>query len=85
MLREDKVSTPDEWRRIMARWPWLLGLALVEVAIGAAMVVVDRSFGVPSLGLVAVVLAFQAGQMKAEHDRLRGRDRVLGRRRPPGG
>ena len=68
----------------MARWPWILAIALLEVAVGAVLVFTDRSFGVPSLTVLAVILAFQAGQMKTEHDRLRGRDVIGGRRRPPG-
>ena len=68
----------------MSRWPWLIGLAVVEVVGAALLLVDDRSFGLISVCLMASIAAFQAGQMKAEHDRLRGKDEVLGRRRPPG-
>ena len=83
VLREDRLATPEGWRREMSRW-WLW-VAAAGVA-GAVALVGDLMDGdvLAVYVLMAGMWAFRAGQQKAEHDRLTGRDRLLGRRRPPG-
>jgi hypothetical protein len=76
------LGTVDGWRRYAARWRWMTALATSMLAVPFIVGV----FGYDSLfGFIAMggVLAFQAGKMKAEDDRLNRRG-PLERLRPPG-
>ncbi len=82
-----KQATPEQWGR-MAR-SWRAGLAsscfLALLVVAFALVVPEARGGVSFFAFVAVYMAFHAGQMKAEDDRLRGKgDFVAGHRRPEG-
>ena len=77
----------EQWRRAAARWRWLLAVAVAQVVavVVAGFLNPTVSAGMSAVAVTAVALAFQAGRLKAEHDRLHGRDDVIGgMRRPPG-
>ncbi len=74
VLREDVRRTPEQWRRQMARWWWVLGGAVLMVVADLALALrYDRHGGGPLL-ISCLVLAHQSGRMKAEHERITGRD-----------
>lgn len=72
VLREDRRRTPEQWRRQMRRWWWPLAV-LALLGLAGAVLLDEWSVGVAVLPSF-MVLAFQCGRMKAEHDRLEGRD-----------
>jgi len=80
--RAAQLRTEAGWRRFAARWTWWAGFA--AVLLGAAQLGVLFA---PNLftGLISFggMLAFQAGRLKAEDDRLNGRGK-FNSLRPPG-
>lgn len=70
--------TPERWARIASQWWWWLvfsgvfGVCCVDVALTTKSFV-DRVSG-PYFFALAVGFAFRAARMKAEHDRLTGKD-----------
>ncbi len=76
------LGTVDGWRRYVGRGRWLAALAtfMLVVPFIAGVFGYDSLFGFIPMG---GVLAFQAGKMKAEDDRLNHRG-PLERLRPPG-
>lgn len=80
-------TTEDQWRRTAKRWPWLLLAAALQMLSIVVMGLLNAPAGVAAswLGFVALGLAFQAGRLKAEDDRLQGRDGVIGGQRRPSG
>ena len=80
--RAAELRTEAGWRRQAARWRWLAALAAVLLAVPF----VSAAFGYEylySLMPLGGVLAFQAGLLKAEDDRLNQRG-PMERLRPPG-
>jgi hypothetical protein len=74
VLRDDVRRTPEQWQRFVRRWWWpLAGLAVAIVGDLAVRSAVG-GYGNAGLPLLCVLFAFQAGRLKAEHDRLEGRD-----------
>ena len=73
--------TPERWRRNASRW-WI-GLAAANVLVVVAVVTtfLTGEGGAVILTFTAVLLAFEAGQLRAEHARLEGRD-VFAKVRP---
>jgi hypothetical protein len=81
-VREAELRTEAGWRRMAARWPWTAGGA-GALLLASSIATLFDSRGVNGLAVMALVLAFHAGQLKAEDDRLNGRG-FMNRRRPPG-
>lgn len=82
-----KQPTPDQWKRAARSWRSLLATAwfMAATVVAFALLVPEAGGGASFSAFLAVFLAFQAGQMKVEDDRLRGvLDRVAGHRRPDG-
>lgn len=82
-----KQATPAQWRRMARAWRTGIGGAcfLALMIVGISIIVPEAAAAVTPMAFLAVYLAFQAGQMKVEDDRLRGVvDRVAGHRRPDG-
>ena len=75
--REDYRRTPEEWRKAMSRWWLLIALAVsqgIVGLVGATLLGAPAAVAFSGLPVVAVYMSFQAGRMKAEHDRATGRD-----------
>ncbi|MDT7537208.1 MAG: hypothetical protein QOI82_793 [Actinomycetota bacterium] len=79
--RMARLRTEEGWRKNVSRWRWLLAGAVVEISVGLLSGRFDDSPLLVFVGMGAV-MAFQAGMLKAEDDRLhrRGMYRYL----PPG-
>lgn len=82
------VKSPDVWRKKVGRW-WLM-LVAAGCYVGAALIfaaLADNSIALvmalSGLLPVSVLMGYLAGQLKAEDDRLNGRD-PFAKRRPPG-
>jgi len=85
-MQEDRLQTAQGWTLAMSRWKAAIIFAAVEAVVGVAILALPGPGGYGGIVMVgiAVYLAFNAGQMKVEHDRIHGRQMVLGKRRPPG-
>jgi hypothetical protein len=85
VLGEDKrialLRTEAGWRKSAARWRVLAGVAVLELGLGLFSVWFDHD-SLVAFVIVGAVLAFQAGMLKAEDDRLHGRG--MYRYLPPG-
>ena len=80
--RAAELRTEAGWRRMAARWRWMAALAAVFLGVPY----LAAAFGLETLHALAPVggvLAFQAGLLKGEDDRLCRRG-PLERQRPPG-
>jgi hypothetical protein len=80
--QQAKIRTEAGWREMAAGWRWMSVVAGLLLLFS----LVTASFGYGNFGAFGVaggVLAFRAGQLKAEDDRLYGRG-FLNRARPPG-
>ncbi len=86
VLREDRLESAAGWTKAMSRWRWTLGVAIFY-AFGVGMAQLfwpGRAPGLLVLLSASVAMAFMAGQMRAEHGRITGENRIVGKRRPPG-
>ena len=82
VLRLNELSTEAGWRRNAARWRWTATLATLCLGVGCVTLVLGYG-GLAALIPVGGSLAFNAGRLKAEDDRLNKRGRFE-RARPPG-
>jgi hypothetical protein len=80
--RAAELRTEQGWRRYAARWRWMAGLAVVLLATPFVAGLFDQ-VSLTSLIPLGGIVAFQAGAMKAEDDRLHRRGPVE-QLRPPG-
>lgn len=80
------LTSPEGWVRFINRWRFILGGACLAALCSFVVVALSgRLVGFPFLIVPqALFMAFQAGAMKAEQDRLNGDRRGLGKIRPPG-
>ena len=79
--------TPNEWIRTAKSWRSALASAcfIAALVVAFSVFVPQAGGGMSFMAFLAVGMAFHAGQMKVEHDRLRGQtERVGGFRRPNG-
>jgi hypothetical protein len=83
VLREYRWEDPAFCAKHAARW-WRLYLLASVLGIGAAVEAVYGYYGFIGLVGGAVGLAFQAGMLRAEHERIKNPNTFMGRRRPPG-
>jgi hypothetical protein len=80
--RAAELRTEAGWRRMAAHWRWMAGLA--ALFLGVPCMAAAFGFGsLYTLAPVGGVLAFQAGLLKGEDDRLHRRG-PLERQRPLG-
>lgn len=80
--RQAELATEAGWRRQASRWRWMAAFAALFLGVGSVTLI----FGIGSLASLVPLggsLAFQAGRLKAEDDRLNQRG-ALERLRPPG-
>ena len=70
-----RQPTAEEWRRGIRRWRWLIAVAIAQVTtvVAALVFVAPISLSFAPVAFVALWLAFRAGKLKAEEDRLEGR------------
>jgi CspA family cold shock protein len=79
------LTSPEGWVRFMKRWPFVLGAAYVSALCSLVVVALVGLVWFPLVIVPqALFMAFQAGAMKAERDRLAGDQHGFGRIRPPG-
>ena len=66
--------TPERWRRKTSQWWVGLAAACFLVVVAVVTTFTTGEGGAVILTFTAVLLAFEAGQLRAEHARLEGRD-----------
>jgi hypothetical protein len=85
VLGEQNLSTVEGWTKAVSRWRWTLGVSIFLSVVTLPLELLGDSRLSPFVVLPMIVsLAFRAGGMKAEHDRILGVDQVMGRTRPAG-
>jgi hypothetical protein len=86
VLREDRLRTVDGWTRATGRWRVQLGVAVLlsVLMVVQAWVLFDDSRPALFMLPLVVVLSYQAGRMRGEHDRVTGERTFMARVRPPG-
>lgn len=82
-----RQPTPKEWIRTARGWRSSLASAcfIAALVVAFSLFVPQAAAGASFMAFIAVGIAFHAGQMKVEHDRLRGEvEHVGGFRRADG-
>lgn len=70
-----RQPTAEEWRRGVRRWRLLIAVAVAQITtlLAALGFLAPISLASAPVAFVALWLAFRAGKLKAEEDRLEGR------------